>query len=60
MTHLFSNNHREGLDRLVEVWSWRNASLLSANMSIANASSLQLKAGMGPVQSARFQGWRDA
>jgi len=38
---------------------WRNVSLLSANMSIANTYSLQLKAGNGPANVPIFRrdGW---
>jgi len=41
------------------VWPWRNMSLLPANMSIANTSSLQLKAGkdFANVPIFRRDGW---
>jgi len=42
-----------------QVWPWRNVNLLSAKMSIANISSLQLKAGKGPANVPIFRrdGW---
>ena len=38
---------------------WRNVSLLFVNLSIANSSSLQLKAGKGPANVPMFRrdGW---
>jgi len=41
------------------VWPWRNVSLLSANVSIANTYSLQLKVGKGPANVPIFRrnGW---
>jgi len=41
------------------VWPWRNVNLLSANMSIANISSLQLNAGKGLAKVSIFRrdGW---
>jgi len=41
------------------IWPWRNVNLLSAKMSIANISSLQLKAGKGlaNVPIFRCDGW---
>jgi len=38
------------------VWPWENASLLFANMSIANTFSRQLKTGKGPTSIKGFRG----